>query len=187
MNLALGSSILEKSTIRITAGVAGAMEPIYRDWGDPRDQHLVGDWYKPLPRRIVNNIHPLAFQYSRWIWEKVFSGVKNNPFDPRKATGWMEKLFKSRERQDHRASKSGKALKDTLIDQFGWKIEDQILMLYAPEHGYQTYLSTFLEYQTRFLIYFDTGILCHPSDQNVVVFWECNGPYFGCRRDRCLT
>jgi hypothetical protein len=47
-------------------------------------------------------------------------------------------------------------------------------------------LGTFLEYEERFLVYFDTGILCHPSDVNVVVFWVGNGPYFGRRRNRIL-
>jgi hypothetical protein len=93
-----------------------SIEPLFRDWGDPKDQHLAGDWYAPLPRRALNHIHPLAFEYSKWAWENVFATVKH-PFDPRKATGWMERVFKSRERQE-KLRRSGKTLKGTLVEEF---------------------------------------------------------------------
>jgi hypothetical protein len=138
----------------------------------------------PLPQRAVNHIHPLALEYCNWVWENVFATVKH-PFYPRKATGWMERVFKSRERQE-KPRRSGKTLKQTLIEEFSWCSDNDVFLLYATTHGYMTDLGTFLEFQERFVTYFETGILCHPKDVNVVVFWEGNGPYFGRRRDRKL-
>jgi hypothetical protein len=174
-------------TSAVPGVIAGeVMKRIYRDWGDPRDQHLVGSWYAPLPQRVVNDIQPLAFAYAKWAWENVFAGVKH-PCSPLKATGWMNTLFKSRDRQAKLAARTGKSLKEVLIEQFGWHLDEEVVLLHAPEHGYQTKLVTFLENNERFLCYFDTGFLCHASDRNVVVFWDGAGPYFGRRRDRSLA
>jgi hypothetical protein len=151
-----------------------------------RDQHLVGDWYPPLAPRVVEQIRPLAFEYARWVWDNVFVTVKH-PFDPRKATGWMAKVFKSRERQEKLGTTTGRALKDVLLDEFKWAPDAKVIVLHAPEHGYLTTVDVFLEHSERFFRYFDNGVVCHPTDQNVVVYWDTTGPYFGTRRDRCLT
>lgn len=158
---------------------------IFRDWGDARDQHLVGDWYEPLPERIVHQIHPLAFDYARRIWDKVFVTVKH-AFDPRKATGWMARVFKTRERQEKLAARSGRTLEGVLLHEFEWMQDSDLFVLHAPEHGYPTNVTVFLGYHQRFFGYFDTGVVCHPTDRNVVVYWDTAGPYFGKRRDRRL-
>src|SRR5262249_53861158 len=139
-----------------------------------------------LPVRVVDQIRPLAFEYARWLWQTVFASVKH-PFDPRKATGWMAKVFQSRERQEKIAGRSGRTLREVLLDEFKWAPDAKVFVLHAPEHGYQTTVAVFLEYSERFFRYFDNGVVCHPTDQNVVVFWDTTGPYFGKRRDRCLT
>lgn len=163
------------------------MKPVYREWGDTRDQHLVGSWYAPLPQYVVDDIQPLAFVYARGVWEKVFVGVKHPFSGPAKATGWMKRLFDSRARQDKLALRTGNGLKEILIEQFGWHINERVFLLHAPEHGYRMTLTTFRENQERFLGYFDIGFLCHATDLNVVVFWDGTGPYYGKRRDRCLV
>jgi hypothetical protein len=95
----------------------------------------------------------------------------------------MAKVFQWRERQENLSSRSGRSLKEVMVDQLGWLLDTEVFVLYAPEHGYQTNLAVFLEYHERFFTYFDTGVVCHPTDQNVVVFWDGTGPYYGKRRD----
>ncbi len=162
-----------------------SMEPIYRNWGETLDQHLVGDWYTPLPTRVIAQIRPLARDYTKWAWDNVFATVKN-PFDPRRATGWMAKVFASRDKQAKAGVKTGRTLKDVLKGEFVWDENSPLFVLHSPEHGYETTVALFLQYAERFFTYFDSGVVVHPTDQNVLVYWDTTGPWFGKRRDRRL-
>jgi len=98
----------------------------------------------------------------------------------------FHRALTSFERQRKLAATTGQTLKGAVVDRFKWALAEDVFILHAENHGYLTPLAVFVEHHERFFTYFDTGVVCHPTDQNVVVFWDMTGPWYGKRRDRRL-
>ncbi len=160
----------------------------YRDWDtEARDAQWFAHGRVPS-QRVLTEVRPLSVEYAERLWQWVFH-VKSKqgviPLVAKNANGWLAKLYRKKE-SFYFGGTQAPSLSALLQRHFKWAADETVFFLTRCGTGYEARWSTFVRYCEWFLGWYDEGLLFHPTEREVAVFWENSAMYVGVRHTRQL-
>lgn len=156
----------------------------YREW----DREIDGAWVRhgqAFPSPATNVVKPLSISYASQLWHWVFgSDIEVLPLIAKEKTSWLKDVFESAP-----IWFGGKEppLQEQLRRNLIWCENDAVFFLTRRGTGYQASWKDFLRHCDRFPGWYNEGVLFHPMQREVAVFWEISALFVGRRSKRKLT
>lgn len=122
---------------------------------------------------------------SAQVRSSLFAGVKR-PFHYIKTTGWMRRLLYEGmcDREISTFVDAASAIREIIT----WPEEATVFLVYHQPNAYVTSWGNFLRYFQKDCMNLDTMLVCHPTQREIVLFWEDSCvPFFGKRGNRELA
>jgi hypothetical protein len=125
----------------------------------------------PLKDRseFLRAFRPLPDGASAEVQGSLFAGIKK-PFHYQKATGWIKQLYQ-KGIFDSQISTYDEAT-SAIREKTRWPDEALVLLVYHQPSVYVTTWGNFLRYFQKDCVNLDTVLVCHPTQRDVLLFWE---------------
>lgn len=158
----------------------------YRAWDERVDNASFLYGRRPA-KSILAEVRPLTAAYAGRLWRWVFPTSRDVlPLVAKdNEKGWLKEVLDSDPLWYGWPGNS--SLTEHFCRLFPWPEDDRVFFLVRHGIGYETPWRVHVAHSASFPGWYEEGLLLHPTEREVAVFWEVSAIFFGRRSKRRLS